>query len=45
MENQFKERFRKMNPLELVRTFNKDLGHNGWVNFRGEFLGALERNS
>lgn len=41
MENQFKERFRKMNPLELVRTFNKDLGHNGWVSSRGEFLGAL----
>ena len=41
MENQFKERFRKLNPLELVQTFNKDLGHNGWVGSRGEFLAAL----
>ena len=41
MENQFKERFRKLNPLELVQTFNKDLGHNGWVGLRGEFLAAL----
>ena len=41
MENQFKERFRKLNPLELVQTFNKDLGHNGWVRSRGEFLAAL----
>lgn len=41
MENQFKERFRKLNPLELVQTFNKDLGHNGWVGSRGEFLDAL----
>ena len=43
MENQFKERFRKLNPLELVQTFNKDLGHNGWVGSRGEFLAALRQ--
>ena len=41
MQNQFKERFRKLNPLELVQTFNKDLGHGGWVGSRGEFLVAL----
>ncbi len=41
MQNQFKERFRKLNNLELVETFNKDLGHNGWVSSRGEFLAAL----
>ena len=41
MSNQFKERFRKLNPLELVQTFNKDLEHNGWVGSRGEFLAAL----
>ena len=41
MQNQFKERFRKLNPLELVQTFNKDLGHSGWVGSRGEFLVAL----
>lgn len=43
MQNQFKERFRKLNNLELVETFNKDLGHNGWVSSRGEFLAALRQ--
>ena len=41
MENQFKERFRKMNHLELVDTFNKNLDRNGWVKSRGEFLNAI----
>jgi len=43
MQNQFKERFRKLNNLELVETFNKDLGHKGWVSSRGEFLAALRQ--
>ena len=43
MQNQFKERFRKLNNLELVKTFNKDLGHKGWVSSRGEFLAALRQ--
>ena len=41
MENQFKERFRKMNPLELVRTFNKNLDRNWDLFERTEFLNAI----
>ena len=42
MENQFKERFRKMNPFELVDTYNKNLDRNGWDIFeRTEFLNAI----
>ena len=41
MENQFKERFRNLNPLELVDTFNKNLDRNWDLFERTEFLNAI----
>lgn len=41
MSNQFKERLRTYSDLALVKAYNKDLGHNGWVSSRGEFHIAL----
>ena len=41
MSNQFKERLRAYSDLALVKAYNKDLGHNGWVSSRGEFHIAL----
>jgi hypothetical protein len=41
MSNQFKERLRTYSDLSLVKAYNNDLGHNGWVSSRGEFHIAL----
>lgn len=41
MENQFKERFRNLNPLELVDTYNKNLDRSWDLFERTEFLNAI----
>ena len=41
MSNQFEKRLRTYSDLALVKAYNKDLGHNGWVSSRGEFHIAL----
>ena len=41
MENQFKERFRNLNPLELVHTYNKNLDRSWNIFERTEFLNAI----
>ena len=41
MSNQFEHKLWKLSDLELVKAFNNDLGHNGWVSSRGEFLYAM----
>ncbi|MEJ6589804.1 MAG: hypothetical protein QNL43_08380 [Crocinitomicaceae bacterium] len=38
MQNQFKEDFKKLTDLQLVKAFNKQLCHNGWVLSPGEYL-------
>ena len=41
MSNQFEKRLRTYSDLALVKAYNKDIGHNGWVYSRGEFHIAL----
>lgn len=41
MSNQFEKSLRTYSDLALIKTYNKDLGHNGWVSSRGEFQIAL----
>tara|TARA_B100001057_G_scaffold498562_1_gene605943 strand:+ start:984 stop:1682 length:699 start_codon:yes stop_codon:yes gene_type:complete len=43
LENQFKERFRKLNPLELVATFNKNLNRSWDIDERRQFLETLRK--
>ena len=43
VEERFAKRISEMPLDELVSTFNKDVGHTGWVSARGKFLAALKK--
>jgi len=39
--NEFSERFQKMNDNELIQAYNDDIKKRGWVSARGRFHTAL----